>query len=255
MQDKVSIITPTYNSEKYIRETIESVQNQTYQNWEMILVDDCSTDNTVQIIKEIQQTENRIHLFRLEKNSGAGIARNKAIEEATGRYIAFLDSDDLWKPEKLEKQTDFLKQYETGFVFSSYECIDEAGKPLGKLIIAPKTLTYRMLFFGNFVGNLTGIYDTRKFGKIPITQIKKRQDWIMWLEILKQIKKTPTIQESLAYYRVRENSVSSSKVHLLKYNYAVYRRYHKLSVITSLLCMAIFLTLHFTYRRLFYKKI
>lgn len=254
MQDKVSIITPTYNSEAFISETITSVQNQTYPYWEMIIVDDASTDNTVEIIKQFVEKDNRIKFFVLDENQGPGNARQTALEQTTGRYISFLDSDDLWKTEKLEKQLAFLNQNKTGFSFSSYECIDENGEPIGKMVVAPKTLTYNMLFFGNFVGNLTGIYDSGKFGKIAISKIKKRQDWIMWLEILKQIRKAPSIQESLAYYRIRQNSVSSSKMRLLKYNYAVYRKYHKLSVVYSFCSMLVFLVMHFTYRRLFYKN-
>lgn len=237
----VSIITPTFNSEKFIAETIQSVQNQTYENWEMIIVDDCSYDKTVSIIADFIKLDLRIQLFQLEKNSGTGIARNHALTKAKGSYIAFLDSDDLWKPVKLEKQIDFLLKNKLPFTFSFYECIDEAGKSLNKRVEAPTNLTYRQLFFCNYVGNLTGIYEVNYFGKITISSIRKRQDWMLWLTILKKIKTAQVIPESLAYYRIRENSISASKFELLKHNFAVYRIFHKLSLFVASICMIGFL--------------
>jgi len=241
MNELVSIITPTYNSAKYIAQTIQSVQSQTYKNWEMILVDDCSSDNTVQIIQHFLEEDHRIHLIQLNKNSGAGIARNTAITAAKGRYIAFLDSDDLWKPEKLTKQLDFMQRENVPFTFSFYDCIDEAGNLLCKRVEAPRELSYRQLFFCNFVGNLTGMYDSHYFGKIAISSIRKRQDWMVWLTILKQIKRAKPVPESLAFYRIRKDSVSSSKFHLLEHNYAVYKKFHKLNSFLSLCCMIGFL--------------
>lgn len=241
MNELVSIITPTYNSAKYIEQTIQSVQKQTYKKWEMILVDDCSSDNTVQIIQHFIEEDHRIHLIQLNKNSGAGIARNTALSAAKGRYIAFLDSDDLWKPEKLTQQIDFMQRENVPFTFSFYDCIDEAGNSLYKRVEAPQNLSYRQLFFCNFVGNLTGIYDTNYFGKIAISSIRKRQDWMVWLTILKQIKIAKPVAESLAFYRIRKDSVSSSKFNLLQHNYAVYNKFHKLNGFLSSLCMIGFL--------------
>lgn len=160
----VSIITPSFNSEKFISDTIQSIKNQTYQDWEMIIVDDGSTDGTVSIIKEFL-TDSRIQLYQLDQNSGTGVARNKAITLAKGRYISFLDSDDLWKPDKLQKQVEFMISKNQPFTFSYYECIDESGKALRKIIQAPQELTYRQLFWSNWVGNLTGIYDVDFLGK------------------------------------------------------------------------------------------
>lgn len=237
----VSIIIPTFNSEKFIPEVIKSIQNQTYTNWEMIIVDDCSSDKTVSIISNFAQFDIRIKLFVLEKNSGTGVARNKALSEAKGRFISFLDSDDLWKPKKLEKQIDFLLKNKLPFTFSFYECIDEEGKPLGKIVEAPRNLTYRQLFFCNYIGNLTGIYDVDYFGKIDISSIRKRQDWMLWLSILKKVKTAQPVPESLAYYRIRENSISSSKLDLLKHNFAVYRIFHGFNLVVSLVCMIGFL--------------
>jgi len=237
----VSIITPTYNSEKFIAQTIRSVQQQSYRHWEMILVDDCSSDSTESIIMAFIAKDQRIKYYKLQKNAGAGVARQQAISLAAGRYIAFLDSDDLWKPEKLQKQLDFLTAKNLPFTFSFYDCIDEAGNPLHKTIKAPLRLRYWQLFFCNFVGNLTGIYDTQFFGKIPISSIRKRQDWMVWLTVLKKIRTAQPVAESLAFYRVRQDSISASKVQLLQHNFTVYRMFHRFNVVVSLLCMVGFL--------------
>ena len=251
----VSIITPTYNSEKFIIETIQSVQKQSYPDWEMIIVDDCSTDNTVSIVSAISKNDSRIRFFQLEENLGTGVARDLALSKATGRYITFLDSDDLWKPSKLEKQIDFLRSNNHPFTFSFYECIDEAGNALDKKIEAPKRLKYYQLFFCNFIGNLTGIYDTSFFGKIPISSIRKRQDWMMWLTILKKIKTAMPVPESLAYYRVRENSISASKFNLLQHNFKVYRTFHGLNLVVSLICMVGFLFTQLMIKPFYTKKL
>lgn len=237
----VSIITPSYNSEKFIAETIQSIQNQTHQNWEMIIVDDCSTDKTVSIIEKFVQNDNRVRLFQLKKNSGAGIARETALSKACGDYISFLDADDLWKPLKLEKQLQFLQENKVPFTFTFYECINEEGNALNRIIEAPMNLTYSQLFFCNYVGNLTGIYEVNYFGKIAISSSRKRQDWIVWLTILKKIKSAKPVPESLAYYRIRDNSLSASKVDLLKHNFAVYRNFHGFNFIFSLFIMVGFL--------------
>ncbi|RTY70360.1 glycosyltransferase family 2 protein [Flavobacterium sp. LS1P28] len=237
----VSIITPSFNSEKFITETIQSVQNQTYKNWEMIIVDDCSTDQTVSIVEEITKKDSRIHLFKLIKNSGTGIARSTALAQASGKFIAFLDADDLWKPEKLDKQLDFMKVNKLPFTFSFYDCINEGGNLLNKRIEAPLHLSYQQLFFCNYIGNLTGIYEANYFGKIAVSPIRKRQDWIQWLTVLKKIKTAQPVPESLAFYRIRENSISASKMELVKHNFAVYRTHHHLNLISATLCMVGFL--------------
>ncbi|WP_264552858.1 glycosyltransferase family 2 protein [Flavobacterium sp. N2038] len=241
MSDLVSILTPTFNAEKYIRATIESVQNQSYQNWEMILIDDASTDKTVKIIKEFAQGDDRIKLFKLEKNCGNGFARNAALEKATGKYIAYLDADDIWFPEKLEKQIQFLKINKQHFTFSFYDCIDEEGNDLNRKVESPNPLTYKQLFFCNYVGNLTAIYDVDYFGKITLQATQKRQDWRIWLTILKQIKTAKPVPESLAFYRIRKDSVSSSKFKLIKHNFGVYREFHGYNFVFSVLLMMRFL--------------
>ncbi len=255
MSELVSIIVPTFNTEKFIRQTIESVQNQTYENWEMILADDASTDKTVAIIEEFAQKDNRIKLFKLPKNRGNGFARNTALEKATGKYIAYLDADDLWFPQKLEKQIQFLKENNLHFTFSFYDSIDEEGNDLNRRVESPNPLTYKQLFFCNYVGNLTAIYDADYFGKIILETTQKRQDWRIWLTILKQIKIAKPVPEPLAFYRIRKDSVSSSKFKLIKHNFGVYREFHGYNFVFSVLLMIRFLYTQLIVKQRYIKKI
>ena len=255
MNDLVSILIPTYNTEKFIRSTIESVQNQTYTNWEMILVDDASTDKTVSIIEEFAQKDSRIKLFKLPENRGNGFARNAALEKATGKYIAYLDADDLWFREKLEKQIQFLKANNLHFTFSFYDSIDEEGNDLNRRVESPNPLTYKQLFFCNYVGNLTAIYDADYFVKIILETSQKRQDWRIWLMILKQIKTAKPVPESLAFYRIRKDSVSSSKFKLIKHNFGVYREFHGYNFVFAVLLMIRFLYTQLIVKQKYIKKI
>ena len=253
--DLTSILIPTYNCEKFIGETLQSVLNQSYSNWEIILVDDASTDNTVAVIKEFAQDDSRIKLTQLENNSGNGFARNVALQKASGRYIAFLDADDLWAPLKLEKQISFLQRHKLPFTFSFYDCIDEEGNNLNKRVEAPLNLSYNQLFYCNYVGNLTAIYDVAFFGKIKTEATQKRQDWRLWLTILKQIKTTKPIPESLAFYRIRKNSISSSKFKLIKHNFSVYREFHGYNFVFSILLMTRFLFTQLVVKPSYIKKL
>ncbi|WP_343588902.1 glycosyltransferase family 2 protein [Flavobacterium sp.] len=255
MNELVSIIVPTYNTEKFIRQTIESVQNQTYSNWEMILADDASTDKTLAIIEEFAKNDNRIKLFKLPENRGNGFARNTALEKATGKYIAYLDADDLWFPEKLEKQIQFLKTNNLHFTFSFYDSIDEEGNNLNRRVESPNPLTYKELFFCNYVGNLTAIYDADYFGKIILETTQKRQDWRIWLTILKQIKIAKPVAEPLAFYRIRKDSVSSSKFKLIKHNFGVYREFHRYNLVFSVLLMMRFLFTQLIIKTKYIKKV
>lgn len=217
----VSIITPTYNSEEFISETMNSIINQTYQNWELLITDDCSNDNTVEIVKQYILKDKRIKLFELKDNSGAGVARNNSIKNAKGRYIAFCDSDDLWKPHKLKTQLEFLDKKKIAFTFSAYDIVDNNLNFLKKKKVSSK-ITYSGSLFYNQVGCLTAIYDSKILGKVYMSNQKKRQDYHLWLTIMKRIKHTYVIDDSLALYRLREHSISSNKLSLLKYNYRVY---------------------------------
>ena len=220
----VSIITPCYNSEKYISETIDSVVNQTYKHWELIIVDDISTDNSVEIIKKYSLKDSRIKYFILEEKGGASIARNKAIREATGTYIAFLDADDIWKPNKLEKQIQFMEKNNYDFTYHNYELIDESSNKFNKIRLAPKKITYRRALLGCSFGCLSVMYNSENIGKPQIKRLDKRNDDALWFKILKQTKNGYLLNENLALYRIGNNSISSgSKIKLLKYHFKLYR--------------------------------
>ncbi len=242
MKPLVSIITPLYNSEAFIDQTIKSILNQTYSNWELLLIDDCSTDNTIQIATKYVTTNSNIKLLQNKTNSGAAISRNNGITEAKGDYIAFLDADDLWKPKKLEVQVQFMQTNNCDVSFSSYEQINEAGQPLNKFVKALPTLSYHKYLKTNYIGNLTGMYNVNTLGKITAPNLRKRQDWLLWLSAIKKSGKPALgVQESLAYYRVRANSISSNKLELLKHNYWVYKKGLGFSTIKSLYRMVIFI--------------
>jgi len=232
-KDKISIITPLCNSEKYIAKTIESVLNQNYDNWEMIIVDDFSTDCSTNIVKKYSNNDPRIKLIKLQNNSGAAVARNIAIENSSGKYIAFLDSDDVWLPQKLEKQINFMQKNNYLFTFSYYGKIDEDDTSLNKIIKAPDVLNYKKLLTDCKIGCLTAIYDSENLGKIYMPLIRKRQDYGLWLKILKKGIKAYCYPELLAYHRIRTNSISSNKLNLVKYNWTLFREIEDLSFFRS----------------------
>ena len=231
--DLVSIILPMYNSEKYIQETIRSVENQTYNNWELIIVDDHSSDNSVSIVEKIRINDDRIRLFCQSENLGTALARNRAIAESEGRFLAFLDSDDIWKANKLEKQLTFMHRDERPFTCTYYGKIDGSGKNLHHVVKSPKVLTYwGLLLYG--VGNSTVIIDRNFFGKPSVPNIKKRNDYVLWLKIIKKSSTIYCLRQELSFHRLRQGSLSSHKVELLKYNWLVYRKYENLSLLSSL---------------------
>jgi len=237
MNDKplVSIITPSYNAEKYIEETILSVINQTYTNWELIIVDDISTDGTLEIIKDFSAKDSRIKWYELNEKGGASIARNMAIRESSGKYIAFLDADDVWKTEKLEKQVEFMETKQCDFSFHNYELINENSVCLNVLRKAPRKISYRRALLGCSIGCLSAMYNAERVGKVQIKRLDKRNDDALWFKILKKCKKGYLLDENLALYRVGNASLSSGKKSkLLKYHYKLYREAQGYSVITSL---------------------
>ena len=250
MKSLVSIIMPSYNSVKFIPTTIESVLNQTYQNWEMIIVDDMSSDNSNDIINDFIQQDSRIKLIKLDKNSGPAIARNRAIKEAKGRYIAFLDSDDLWTPDKLSKQISFMQEHDVALSYTGYYRIAEESAEIIDKIHVPEKVDYSELLKQNIIGCLTAIYDTQKIGKVYMPDVRKRQDFGLWLNILKKVPYAYGVDEPLAYYRVRTASVSSNKILASTYNWKLYREVEKLP-----LHKAIYYFGWYTYRSLLkYKK-
>lgn len=229
----VSIITPVYNAERFVEETIKSVQVQTYTNWEMILVDDLSEDNSEDTIKKIQKNDNRIKYIKLKENSGAAIARNTAIANAKGRYIAFLDSDDLWKSNKLEKQINFMKEHNYGFTFTSYELMSEEGSNLNKIVQVPKKINYDELLKNTIIGCLTVVIDRKLVGNFAMPLLRKGQDTATWLKILKNYEYAYGINENLANYRLVQGSISSNKIGALKRTWNIYRNVEQLSLIKS----------------------
>lgn len=220
---KVSIITPSFNCANYIADTIRSIQRQTYTNWELLITDDCSIDSSRQVIKGFTESDSRIKLFKLDKNSGAGIARNNSIKEASGKFIAFCDSDDRWFPDKLEKQLKFMVEGGYGLTYTSYDTCSESGKINGYVKCLPK-LTISKIIRDNGIGCLTAIYNAEIIGKHYMPAIRKRQDWCLWIDIIKKHGPAYGLQVPLALYRVRQGSISSNKVEMLKYNYNVYNK-------------------------------
>lgn len=245
----ISIITPVYNVGQYLEETIASVQNQTYSHWEHIIIDDASTDDSLKIIKKAAQADQRICYQSLPQNKGAAYARNLATEMAKGTYIAFLDADDLWHPEKLEKQLDFMQTHKGKVSYTSYIQIDEQGNSLHKRIKARPQLTYRQQLANNYVGNLTGIYHVASLGKITTPNLRKRQDWALWLEAIKRSNQPALgLQKDLAYYRVRKGGLSASKWKLIPYNFAFYRKHLGFSFLKSVLWLVRFFYEYFVVR-------
>ncbi|MGC9351581.1 MAG: glycosyltransferase family 2 protein [Sulfurovum sp.] len=228
MNIDVTIITPSHNSEKFIAQTIESVLNQTYREWEMIIVDDQSTDNSVKLIDSYVQKDTRIKCIVLEENSGPAVARNRAIEEAKGRYIAFLDADDLWMPQKLEKQIAFMQRENIALSYTGYYRFEASVEEIKDEITVPLKVDYHELLKQNIIGCLTAVYDTKVLGKVTMPLIRKRQDFGLWLKILKEVPYAYALQEPLAYYRIHTDSISSNKIITSKYNWKLYREVEKL---------------------------
>lgn len=243
MSESVSIITPTFNSAKYIAETIQSVQKQTYSNWEMIIVDDGSKDQTVEIIQNFMEEDHRIHLIQMAKNSGPAKARNKGIEKAQGHYMTFLDADDLWFPDFIENSIQTIKETGIHFVFSSYRRSNENLEFVYSDFIVPKKVTYTDILKTNSISCLTAFVDIKILGKKTMPEIFKRQDMGLWLKYLKEIPFAYGIQEPKAIYRIRENSLSRNKTNLLKYQWQFYREVEKLDLFQSVYYM-----LHWMYR-------
>lgn len=232
MEDLVSIITPTYNCAEYIKETIKSVLNQTYQNWEMIIVDDASKDNTEEVVKSIQ--DERIKYIKLLENSGAAVARNVAMNNAKGKYMAFLDSDDIWEKNKLEKQINFMKENNYNITCTSYKKISEDGNELNKVLNSKTKVDYNRVLLDCPVGNSSVMYNVEALGKFEVPNIRKGNDDALWLKMLKKEKYIYGLKDVLMRYRVRSNSISSKKLDLVKYYWYKYRKIEHLSIPRSI---------------------
>lgn len=233
MSELISIITPTYNCGRFIERTIKSVLAQTYPNWEMIIVDDRSTDNTESVVKKYSENDERIKYVCLEKNSGAAVARTTAMKLARGDYMAFLDSDDIWKKDKLEKQLSFMKDNNINFSCTAYEQIDEEDNKNGRVIKTVKRTNYNRLLLDCPVGNSTVMYNVNTMGKFEVPNIRKRNDDALWLQMLKKEKYIIGMPDVLMEYRIRQNSISSNKAELVKYHWKLYREIEHLNVFRS----------------------
>lgn len=236
--EKISIITPVYNCEKFIKKTLECVLNQTYKNWEWLLIDDCSSDNSANIIQEYALKDERIKYFKLDKNSGAAVARNTALEKSTGRFIAYLDSDDLWKKEKLEKQVKFMLDNNYAFTCTDYEKIKEDGTSLNKIIKIPEKVNYNLFLRNTIIQTVGVMVDTKLTGKdlLYMPNIRRRQDAATWCQLLKNGYDCYECPENLSYYRVVSNSLSSNKLKAIKTNWYWYRKIEKLPLYKAFYC-------------------
>jgi len=238
VKNLVSIVTPSYNSSKYIKQTIQSVLSQTYENWELIVVDDCSTDNSVEIIKEFAVNNSKIRLLEFQINKGAAEARNAAISMAKGEFIAFLDSDDIWKPFKLEQQINFMGN-ELDFTFTAYELIDEFGSKLNQQVDINQVGSFDyedMLKKKATLGCSTVIVRSSGFSDISMPPLRTGQDYALWLKLLKTGKKAYVLSEILGQYRILSNSISRNKFKKALRQWQIYRQVEELPVLKAAIC-------------------
>lgn len=249
MRDLVSVVMPSYNSAAFIAESIEGVLGQTYDALELLIADDGSQDGTMDIVRAYQQRDPRIRLFALEGNNGAGAARNKCIQEAQGRYIAFCDSDDVWLPAKLERQVAFMQEHGHAFAFASYYVMDKEGRRKG-LVKAPESVSLADTMRDDKIGFLTAIYDARALGKPLMPLIRKRQDWAYVLMLLQRCHRAYALPEPLASYRRGRGSISHNKVSLVKYNIKVYEIVFGYSPLRARLCFAFLFMPSYTLKRI-----
>lgn len=236
-KELVSIIVPVYCAEKYIQETIDCVRSQTYENWELLLVDDCGKDDSVRRIEEYcrQTKDARIRLLHQPSNMGAAMARNRGVAEAAGRYIAYLDADDIWMPQKLERELAFMEKNNAAFAFTGYEFADEQGCGTGKVVRVPQTLSYKQALKNTTIFTTTVMFDTKKIAKelLEMPQIKS-EDTALWWKVLKNGYVAYGLDENLAKYRRPGKSLSSNKIEAIRRIWNLYRRAEKMSIVNSM---------------------
>jgi teichuronic acid biosynthesis glycosyltransferase TuaG len=239
IEELISIIVPVYNAENFIEKTIGFVEAQTYGIWELILVDDCSSDNSVNIIKNKSQQDSRIKLVQQEINSGASKARNTGIDKAQGRYICFLDADDIWESEKLSKELDFIKKKKAGFVFTGYEFADEEGNGLGKIVHVPAKITYKQALKNTTIFTSTVMIDRSIIPDkdIYMPQIES-EDTATWWNILRAGRVAYGLDLNLVKYRRSAGTLSSNKMTAIKRIWNLYRKHEHFGIIKSAYCMA-----------------
>ena len=235
-QPLVSVIMPCYNMEKYISDSIMSVQQQTYPNWELLIVDDNSTDATASVVEKLCQQDTRIQCTVKPNHSGIADTRNQCLRMAKGRYLAFLDSDDVWHPEKLERQLQFMTERKIGFSYSSYDCIDETGKPLEKSVKTAGNLDYDAYANNTIIGCSTVMVDKTIVGEVVVPDFRTSEDTATWLNILKKGLLAYAIDEPLTSYRIRQHSASSNKLKASSDLWRVYRKQEKMSIFKAIGC-------------------
>lgn len=241
----VSIVMPTHNSGAFLEEAVASVRAQTITDWELLLVDDASTDGSADLARNLQVVDPRIRIFLKAENQGPAVSRNIALEHARGRYIAFLDSDDLWRPKKLERQLALLRCGTARLVYSAYEKVDESGRATGRVIRVPARVDYAGLLRATVIATSSAMIDTERTGPVRMPELRKRQDYGLWLSLLRDGGHALAVEEPLMYLRKRPGSVSSNKISAIYYTWLVYRRCEGLPVGRSLFYMA-----HYTTRAL-----
>ena len=238
MDNLVSIITPCYNSELYIEDCVNSVIAQSYDKWEMIIVDDCSSDSSLEKIMLFSDIDSRIRIIKLEENHGAAVARNIALEDANGSFIAFLDADDFWAPLKLERQINFMKKNNIAFSFTSYKITSQSGDITNNIVRAPKEISYNSYLKNTIIGCLTVIINRKITGSFKFPKIKSSHDMALWLEIMRRGYNAYGLHNSYAFYRIVATSNTANKLHAATDVWRVYRDIENLSLLYSLFCFA-----------------
>lgn len=236
MSDLISIIVPVYNAENFIVETMDSVLAQTYRNWELLLIEDCSSDSTVILIQQYMEStgDPRIRLIRQSSNMGAARARNRGLREANGRYISYLDADDLWEPAKLEKELAFMKEKDAAFAFTGYEFADETGKGMGKVVHVPERLTYKQALSNTTIFTTTVMFDLEKLPREQLEMpVMKSEDTALWFRVLRGGVTAYGLDENLVKYRRAGKSLSSNKLEAIRRIWNLYRRAEEMNVISS----------------------
>lgn len=235
----VSIVVPIFNKSRFLHETVESVQRQTYRNWELLLVDDCSTDDSLRLARKMAKGDHRIRSLCQEQNQGAARARNRGVQEAQGRFLCYLDADDIWLPEKLERELDFIREKQAGFVFTGYEFADEEGKGLGKIVHVPAEITYEEALKNTTIFTSAVMLDRKIVAQEDAYMPDvPSEDTATWWNLLKKYEKGYGLDENLVLYRRSAKTLSSNKVEAIRRIWGLYRRQEKLSVIKSLYCTA-----------------
>ena len=232
----ISVITPAFNSSRFIVETIRSVQAQTWTDWEMLIVDDSSSDNTVEVVQRVAENDDRIRLTELPKNMGAAEARNVGLRVAQGPYIAFLDSDDLWLPDKLKRQMDFIQEGDYAFTYTDYECVNEDLSKVLYTVHAPPIMAYRAYLRNTTIGTLTVLINRERTGNFEMNPIRSSHDMALWLRLMRHGHRAFGLPEVLAKYRQVDGSNTSSKILAAKDVWHVYRTIEELSLTYSAYC-------------------